>query len=314
MFIYVNLRLLAQLLMRPTIKKFEIRSLAPTVTDPAVKALLPKTLPSPDHVRVTIAGVNNAIANAIRRVICLELPVLAMICEYTDIETDDPHVIPEMIIKRLRLIPVNQSCPPHMKFSLHAQALNEVLDVKSGSILPASGKPMFNETFTLLSLQPERKIFIKNITVQTLAGNTPGNGMHALASGVAIEAIDKTPEDGSSSVVDPSVYCISFTTNGTMEPKKIVEAACKNIIARLQNVSSLLHTITSSGNEYHLQIPDETDTIGNLFMRDLSSHYTITYTCRGGCKIRIQSDDIDGVFAASIKRLVGVFNQIISDI
>lgn len=296
---------------KASVKSFIIKSSAPTVKDPEVRKLLPTVL-IPMHAKVTFTGVNNAIANAIRRVICLELPVRAMICEYTDVETDDPHVINEMIIKRLRMIPLDQKCPLSMKFNLSAIASTTVLDVKSKDILPKSGKPMFNETFTLLSLQPGRKINIKNIGVQELCGVLAGDGMHAAASGVSIEAIDKTPLDGSSSIIDPSEYCISFTTNGTIEPREFVIAACKNIIMRLQRVTSLLQTITSSGDEYHLIIPDESDTIGNLFMRDLASKYTITYDALHGCKIRIRTDDIDGVFSGSIKRLVEVFNQIIA--
>jgi len=106
---------------------------SPKAKDPEVRKLLPTVL-KPQRYEFTIVGVDNAIANAIRRVLCLELPVKALVCNYEDIETDDAHVIPEVIVKRLRMIPLLQSCPAAATFSLNATAGADVTELEDATV------------------------------------------------------------------------------------------------------------------------------------------------------------------------------------
>lgn len=281
---------------------------SPKAKDPEVRKLLPTVL-KPQRYEFTIVGVDNAIANAIRRVLCLELPVKALVCNYEDIETDDAHVIPEVIMKRLRMIPLLQSCPAAATFSLNATAGADVTDVKTAEIKPAKGGPMFNDTITLLSLQPGRSIKIKNIRVQTLPGTGLGDGMHATAFNVVSLPIDIDPAKMSSRVANPRDFMIGFNTNGTIDGKVAFKMACENIIGRLDNlIKGASLEVTSNSDEYHVLIPNETHTIGNLLMRFLSRNHTCTYSTNDlGCKFVIQTDSIDGLIADTARHLKTVF-------
>ncbi len=116
---------------------------------------------------------------------------------------------------------------------------------------------------------------------------------------------------------NPRVWKIAFTTNGTLPVRQIVVRACDNLIARMQSVQDLLHSIESKRDEYVLVIPGEDHTIGNLLMKTITDMYpdidAVTYSKGEGrvCNVRIRCDeDINTIYVTAIKRVIQIYTEI----
>jgi hypothetical protein len=214
--------------LTPAYKKYE--SLLPTVNHPVMFSC-------------TLSNVNNAISNALRRVIGGELLVKGFDCEFSDITTTDVFIIPEMIIQRLRCIPVHQDVPDDTVFEIHVTNKSlDLIDVKSSSIQVVRDKnnnldknkhgkrAYHNETFTLFTLNAGCSLTIKNIRITKNAGYVKGWGSYVLGVHTSSFALDQQPIDLfdpnskglSSSVAAPRKWKLQFTTNGTIDPHKLM--------------------------------------------------------------------------------------------
>jgi len=302
--------------------------------DPEIAALLPKNYRA-QHCEFIINNVSNSIANGLRRTLSNELYTLAMIADFPAIKTTDLFHIQEMLIKRLRLIPLDQDCPIDAQFELDVSNTSaDLIDITSAQITrlnPSGGRAAnpkklpFNETFTICTLGSARALKISPITVVRRQGDERGDGMHVIACNTASAAVDVkpidlfNPENGgvSSSMANPRVYRIKFNTNGTWPPKRIVTAACDNIIARCKAVMGHIHNIKNEGDQYELSMM-ETDTIGNTMMQMINKLYPnikyVTYSSDENVKsiwIRIRCDeDINEVYTSAVDALVNVYEQI----
>lgn len=310
--------------------------------------LLPKTI-HPKQFEFIIHPVSNAVSNALRRTICDELLVSAMSVGMTDITTDDPFIKHEMMVRRLRYIPVKQSTPLDTTFELYAvNNTSDVRSVRSGEIVIKSTGPSrrsgrrhgdgaeaapelpFNDNFELCKLQPGKSITIKNIRMEQAYGYQSDRGSHVVAVNVVSLAVDHTPLNlyekdaagrpiGTSiSVSDIRKWQIKFISIGTMEPLDIVAAACDTIITRLKTVEELIPTTQGKSGEYNLYIAGESHTIGNLIMREVCDQYpdigAITYSVddmNRSLTIRIRCDD-DAKFILEdvVKKLIARFEEI----
>ncbi len=320
------------------VSNFEVTKLTPKTNSPAINKLLPKTL-IPVHCEFKISGVSNAVSNAIRRTIACELPVNAMFAEYSSLVTNEVFIIPEMVLERFKMIPLDQKCPLDAVFELNAvNHANVLRDVKASEIKiiyggsnSAGSKKLtqlpFNDTFTLFTLHPGKHCIIKNIHIKSGVGHMNGEGMYALAVNTASVALDQKPintfepnGDGGicSRVADPRVWKVSFNTNGSMDPEDIIKYACDNIVERIGIVADLLYSIENNQDEYTLLIPNETHTIGNLFMRMILDLYP---SIRGvvwcdavigrSCTLKIRTDDdINEIMTSAIKTLIAQFKRI----
>ncbi len=278
-----------------TISDITVTSKQPQVKDPAIAKLLPRNY-LPEYLSFVVDGVNTAIANGLQKTICDELSVAAMYCPIANILSTDPHIIEEMLAKRFRMIPLDQKTPRNTKFSL--DVINDtpwIRDVKSSEMKMkgSNGQKLpFNETFTLCTLAPGCLLTITDISVEEHYGYVKGNGMHAVAYGTASIPLDVMPfnpdlfyakvkptgykpEDAGvpSREANPHKFRISFSTNGTMHAKRIVVAACDEIIRRVKAVEAMLDQITNGVIGATLTIPGEADTIGNLYMKTIIELY-----------------------------------------
>jgi DNA-directed RNA polymerase subunit L len=330
-----------------TVENIHIEDLRPRLKSPVYEKYLPKTL-FPERITFDIYPVSNAVANGIRRTADSELLVNALYMDFHDLTTNDVFIIPEMVIARLRMIPLAQSCPIDAVFELTASnETADVRDVKSGEIriIRPGSKPIkslpFNETFTLFTLRPGKSIRMSNMGIHQSYAYIPGDGMHAVAVNTRSVALDQTPiniyeklggkaspsEDIVnvlasapiySSMSNPRKWQLSFTTNGTHHPKKIMVDTCNNIAARLSSVKSLLYTMHSNNDEYLLVIPNESYTIGNLLMRTVLDLYPdiIFVSFNVGstervCSIRIKcNEDINTIYNSTIDHLIELFGEI----
>ncbi|QYB17665.1 putative DNA-directed RNA polymerase subunit IIi [Pacmanvirus S19] len=319
------------------VSDIEITDLMPKIKNPAFEKYLPKTLKK-KRMSFQISGVNNAESNAIRRTIGCELLVSGLHAEYENIKTNDLFIIPEMMVQRFRMIPIDQNTPLDAIFELDViNKTPNVIEVKSSEMRivssgkgtkerPALKKLPFNETFTLLTLEPGKYIKITDIGIHQDYGFREGYGTHVVAVNATSTAVDQKPinmyepEAGGipSAISNPKVWKISFNTNGTMEPKDIIVAACDNIIGRINSISELLYWIENNNDEYILTVNGESDTIGNLLMRTISDIFpdirAVTYSTSSVGRIltvRIRCDeDINTIYNNSIKHIVQVFTEI----
>lgn len=313
-------------IMSAVVSNIVVTDLSPKVKNPAIQKYLPSGY-FPKHIEFNIKGVSNAVSNGLRRTIGGELLVKALFAEFENLTTTDVFIIPEMVLKRLRMIPLDQSTPLNATFEIDAtNDTPNVRDVKSSEIKIIGGmkKLPFNETFTLFTLQPGRACNIKPIGIHQAYGFTEGDGMHCVACNTVSICTDQTPinmytgEGISSSVANPREWKIAFNTNGTMAPKDIVKSACDNIIARVMSVQELLYSIENKNDEYSLTIEGESDTLGNLFMRTISDLYpdirAVTYSgvnVGRTLTIRVRCDeDINTIFTTAIKQIVKTYGDI----
>ena len=304
-----------------SISDFQTVSLAPNV-NPKYKHLAPTITGS--ECSFTLHGVDNAFANAIRRVISAELSVRYLHCEYEDLITDDPFVIPEMITKRLKQIPLMQTA--NGTYALHVENNSlETLDVKTKDLRGSLGA--INQNITIVTLQPGCKISFR-CTIASARGYEIGSGMCAVAVNCVSLAKDIEPfnlytEKGvKSQMCDPRVWEIRFKTNGTEKPSHIVQRACDDIVERLNRLTGLLYTIQENEEEYHIRVQNESDTIGNLIMKSVCDQYpdvdSITYTVptvERSLLIKIKyADDVVAMLKNVINHLVKTYSALRSSL
>lgn len=305
----------------------------PRASNPAIAKLLPKNL-TREKISFVLNGVNNAISNGLARTICDEMPVIALYVPISNIKKTDPHHLEEMIAKRIRMIPLDQSCDRNATFSL--DAVNdglEIRDVKSSEIKWRGKQLPFNETFTICTLAPGCLITIIDITIREDYGYVKGSGMHSVAYATESIAIDVKPFDMNAAysanppsdcgtptrMANPRQYRVGFCTNGTMSAKRIVVAACDELIKRIKIIMSLLDTITSHPSGYVLTVAGETDTLGNLYMRTMIDLYPaidfIVYTVSKFERsvdiiVRFPDLDVKTMFAETSEYLINMYKTI----
>lgn len=314
------------------VSNITIKDMSPKLKDNRFKHLLPKL--KPERISFEIENVSNAVSNGLRRTIACELEVAAMHVEEQDVKTNDVFIIPEMVTKRFKMVPLVQSkdiISGEVKFELIAtNDTNTVRDVKSGEIKiisKHSGKMElpFDENFTMFTLQSMKSIKISPIVVHKHYGYIPGEGMCVLAvqvvsSAVGVEPLNVYEGTGvSSKVTNVRHWEIKFETNGTMPVKKVVVMACDNLIERLTRIYKLIPDIAFDGDLYSVVIDGESDTIGNLFTRtacdmfpdlDFIRHKTGKFIRQVRIDIRYKTSDISIVFKAIIDELVTIYTTI----
>lgn len=322
-----------------------VESLAPRVDQKKYAKWLPRVC-LPERMQLTLEGTNNAVANAIRRTICGELPVRALVTTYEDVTTNDDFIIQEMLCKRLLQLPILQSTPLTAQFALYVENRTPLVRAvyaseieltftrdknagvrDKGAIAPALP---FNATVQLFALNPGCWLRINKITVGAFYGYEEGRGMCCLASAVVSAPIDADmlnkfecdeagrPRGTSTSVSDPRIWRLSFVTNGTMAPRAIVAAACAELITRVRAVEQHLPNALTSGDQHVLTIPGESDTIGNLFVRAICDLYPdvdfVTYSTASAAReltIKLRTTiDIETIFVNAITHLADTFAHI----
>jgi DNA-directed RNA polymerase subunit L len=326
-----------------TVGNITKEDLRPRPRDPKYNKLLPRYY-FPERFSAIFHPMSAAVANCLRRTICGELLVKALIAKYDDIETNDIFIIPEVLLARLPMIPLDQSCPIDAIFELKAEnetattrdvSMNEFKIIKNGRGEHMKHIP-FNDTTTFITLQPNTRIKISNIRVDQSYSYVKGRGAYCAAVNVSsivpddesttpIDTFDPNSKGVSSSVSDPRRWQIAFTTNGTMSPHDIIVAACDNIIHRLNSFIGLLaqHLMIigsdDKGTTYSVLVPGESDSLGNAIMRTVLDLYpdidAVTYstsTIERSCTIRIRcpADSVEDIFRTTVARLSDLFKSV----
>lgn len=313
---------------RIDIKLLERRSLAPEI--PNLSADLKKLLPkiTGEYVAYELNGVDNSVANAIRRTIMGEMYV--NVIDMESLTTNDEYIIPDVIARRLRMLPLMQSYPV-TEFTLSVTNNTAApMDVMTSSLKPKVSSKIspFND-MVLLTLKPGGQI---DITAKTGSAIEYEDGAAVVATSVsAIQLDTEMPNvyDGikgvSSSVSRPMKWKLFYYTRGTEGPHDIFSRACLSIVDRVEVTRSLLNSQTalkSHGDQHTLLVPNETDTIGNLYMRVLNDLYptakNVTYQINKNVRevsinFTHNADPREMINAAS-DRILDIFDQIIDGV
>jgi hypothetical protein len=277
-------------------------------------------------------GVNNAIAGSLIRTMCGEMSVNYLKCEYDDLETNDIYIIPEMVINRIMMIPINQSIPIGTNYVLSYTNDTPFLATIKTSLIAANNNA-FNKNMTICKLNKGKKIKI-SMTVASAFSYIPTFGGLSLAyQGVAIpidhDGSGKESEEGKAfkqyentgiktSVSKPTMYDISFKTHIGASCRGLLRNAIGNIIERIRRVRDFIPTRVSIGNKHTYRIIDEGETIGNLFERYLidnfpkigSAMYNMDLDMRI-VNIMIYSNEItDDIMVKTINDLIITFEKI----
>jgi len=294
--------------------------------------------------------VNNAIANGLRRVICNELPGLALWFELEECVTDNPFAINNMIQNRIRLIPIDQTVRPDTIFELKVINTTPVVRyVWSNEIRLQGGreikKPIFNN-HPLFTLEPNKRLDIDRITIRRDYGyNFAG---HSLACNVTSLALDQAPpflyrdEDPTpptpppnavadahfefieaaaervpSRLSNPRKYRITFINDGVLPSNQIVTMACDELISRMEAVIKHSDNIDREKSFYILNMPGYSHTTGNLLVRTIIDNYpsaTATYSVESmarSLRVRILTDDdIGDVLRRATEIIADQYKQI----
>jgi DNA-directed RNA polymerase subunit L len=310
--------------------------LAPKIKNPAFHKYLPTRLTALRY-EFDISPVSNAVSNALRRTLACEMYVERLHAEFDQLKTTDCFIIPEMVLNRLHMIPMDQTVASDATFELIASNDGAfVRDVKTSEMRivnagtkasnkqPAKTLPI-NGNITLCTLMPGTTLKISNITIQGEFGFVKGCGMYAMAVNCVSIAVDQQPinmygdkKGLSSSIANPRHWRVGFTTNGELPPAQMVARACDNIIARISAVQSS-HSITRNKSEYLITMHGESDTLGNLFMRAICELYPDIPSVNWSngdieriCTLRIQcgDDDINIILYTAIKHIIATFTEI----
>lgn len=305
--------------------------------------LVPKKLVPVKYI-CEISGISNATANALRRTIGGELLVSHMNTKEENIKTNDTRIIPALLLERIKQVPILQSTPIDAILELNiinktASNINVYMrdfkitkkGTKQGEGCAKYTKMQqlndlpFNETTIFCELQSGCELNISNILIDQHFGYNPSYMMSCAAFSTAAVALDQRPKDIYdksdkdgifSGISNPREWRIHFTTNGIIDPKLLLIAACDNIISR----ASKINNITTDSNGIHLLIiSNESDTIGNLFTKFGCEMYedldAITYdvpTVSRDCIIKIKTNtaDVNTIIMNISKSIINTFTII----
>lgn len=146
-------------------------SLKPEISDPDVRKLLPTRGEYPIRCSVNIRGINNAIANAIRRVLIGEMANYALdLCKETW-QTTDGYLNVDFIAHRVQLVPLTRAkVAVGDKYVLSVENnTDELMSVRT-NMLRAEGKKAeisdaFFDTIELFTLRARCRIYFEVIVV-----------------------------------------------------------------------------------------------------------------------------------------------------
>lgn len=235
--------------------------------DPEIDKFLPKF--TKQHCRTEIKNVLPSVANGIRRILVNDLEIKCM--NVLEMETDDPFLREtreDVVEKRIRLLPIQQSVNPSAKFSLsvHNTDYRQAI-ILSDALTEDSGKTNLFETNTcLFVLQPGCKITLK---VGIISGRKKGYFLPTVAS--SCTPLDVDPSKTSVSTSNPREHLIKFDTNGTITPISLLRRACDEFIIRCQSAKN--GKLIANTDHYKFRLYSENHTVANAIIQLVCEEY-----------------------------------------
>jgi DNA-directed RNA polymerase subunit L len=236
------------------------------------------------------------------------LPVWAFKPVHGDLETDNEHIIYDMVMRRFATIPIDQRDGEPIEFYAHNPS-PLIVDVKSEIKDPKTSKLVCNPNLTMFTLVPNTFLKIRLPRVLDYGYSFAG---HTLASCAYSRKVDVSAASTSVSTSAITNWEVGFTTNGNMEPHKIIDMACDEIIRRVKAVATARRDV---GIGHVITVPGESHTVGFLMQQFLNaiSGVTATYQVSNVARevtITVHSSDVEKCVADVIKQIVEIFESI----
>ena len=189
---------------------------------------------------------NSSIANAIRRVLVEELPTYCLDIDRNQISTNDEFIIDDYLIKNINLLPIYQTEKFNdVEVTVHNDT-NEVIDVKA-SILSKVIDTKLIKNITIAHLRPTKTLKLKKFRV-VQGVNYEDAAKFTLLGNIMYYVDDEhynqfTGKDLPRTLVkDYKKFHISYTTNGNIEPKKVLKLTHNILINKLEKMYNFINT------------------------------------------------------------------------
>lgn len=224
---------------------------------------LKKLVPSDVNqiIELKFKNTNTPMVNAIRRTLLCEMPVKYLSVSLSDIYTDDPYAIKEVIRSRLEMIPIDQSIPIGTNFRLaYSNDSDEFNYVTSDNIIDPKNKnkDTITKNIPLLTINANTALTIENIeVVETFCYDNARPSF-----GRVFYSIDNHDMTKSCNISDPSEFTLGVETSTKINAKNIILDAIDSLISRIKSIDYDMHKVEFG--IYKLTIPNETYSIGKL--------------------------------------------------
>lgn len=212
-------------------------------------------------IELKFKNTNTPMVNAIRRTILCEMPVRYMSVSLSDIHTDDPYAINDVIRARLEMIPIDQTIPLGTNFRLaFSNESDEFGYVTSNHIVDPKNKikNAITSDIPLLTINANTALTIENIeVVETFCYDNARPSF-----GRVYYHCDNHDMTKSCNISSPTDFTLGLETSGKINAKKVMTDALESLISRIKDIDYDLAKIEFG--IYKLRIPNETYSIGKL--------------------------------------------------
>jgi DNA-directed RNA polymerase subunit L len=305
-----------------------------------VKDILP--LFTKSFIKFTLVDTNEAFANAIRRVFNDELVINTMHVHPSDITTNDKFILPDNIVERLSLIPINQSTDKESWSIRVDNESDDIIKIWSSDIKSKSGKIHFNQNIQLCSLRPNKHLYISNILSKGSEGfHNNANTMGTYHFSCPI---------GEQSMADTiTTFDILLQDNSNSSPSEMINLIHNCITMRLKRVRELINNYEipvnvdiateANNNEvyivkntkivdvkkdnsdisdlYEIHIKGEYHTIGNLITRYVFNenpdielvNYKLEHILKHKIIVTVCSSDYKKIIYSALTKCIEDFDQ-----
>jgi DNA-directed RNA polymerase subunit L len=249
------------------------------------KDLLPKT--SKYTVRFELHDTCESFANAIRRTLIADMPILSL--DYDEIESEitDPFILNDAIKKQIHLIPIAQEIPNFEKYTFNLTKINktdDLIDVYSDDIVcePASKKKLVNAGIIITRLRPGEKIKIPNIKIVQGIPSDDQARFNSF-SNTSYKILDARPfshETGkgqSSLVSDYKIFQIGYSTHRNIDkPLHCIQTCCDILVEKLERLKIGLSAPDKEDSLVKEPYVVINDNKGTMNIKIYGENYTIT--------------------------------------
>ena len=259
------------------LQNFKESPITPVCRDPTASQFLKALKLTPQRASFELVGCHTALANGLRRMILGSVPVKHMtLSQGATIQTNDPFLIRELLEERLEAIPLDQTVPETATYSLQvASTSGAPIYVVSANL--QGGPAVFDGCIPLVLLQPGKTLSITGIKIATSKARHNGRAVAAFAA--VCEPLDvemwhpETKQGQRSSMAAPRHHRVSFETNGTQPPRKIVAAACAQFLEAVDTLADSVDKLMfdPKSNMALLTVPGLDDTVGNACVAQIAA-------------------------------------------
>lgn len=180
---------------------------------------------------------NEAFANAIRIVFNDELLIKYLDLSVFDIHTDDKYLLPDNIVERIALIPLNQNIDSNITYKINiTNNTNDIIKIYTKDIISTSKSNTlhFNPNILLCTLRPNKHLYINNIKINSDYGFN--NNIFSLGS--FKYQIINTDFKQLSLNTNSSDFQLELITNANIQLSQLVTKIYDNLYFRLKKIQS----------------------------------------------------------------------------